>query len=40
MNTLVLYANQKRLTNVVVNQVYEKEENNNIMIRILSNVLG
>ena len=30
MNTLVLYANQKRLTNVVVNQVYEKEENNKI----------
>ena len=28
MNTLVLYANQKRLTNVVINQVYEKEENN------------
>ena len=27
MNTLVLYANQKRLTNVVINQVYEKEEN-------------
>ncbi len=35
-----LYANQKRLINVVVDQVYEKEENNNIMIRILSNVLG
>ena len=39
-NTLDLYANQKRLVNVVVDQVYEKEENNNIMIRILSNVLG
>lgn len=26
MNTLVLYANQKRLTNVVVNQVYEKKK--------------
>ena len=39
-NTLGLYANQKRLINVVVDQVYEKEENNNIMIRILSNVLG
>ena len=39
-NTLELYANQKRLINVVVDQVYEKEENNNIMIRILSNVLG
>lgn len=40
MNTLVLYANQKKLTNVVVNQVYEKEENNKIMIGILSNVVG
>lgn len=40
MNTLVLYANQKKLTNVVVNQVYEKEENNKIMISILSNVVG
>ena len=39
-NTLGLYANQKHLINVVFEQVYEKEENNNIMIRILSNVLG
>ena len=39
-NTLELYANQKRLINVVVDQVYEKEENNNIMLRILSNILG
>ena len=39
-NTLGLYANQKHLINVVYNQVYEKEENNNIMIRILSNILG
>ncbi|WP_296115907.1 HD domain-containing phosphohydrolase [uncultured Eubacterium sp.] len=39
-NTLDLYVTQKRLINVVVDQVYEKEENNNIMIRILSNVLG
>ena len=39
-NTLDLYVNQKRLINVVVDQVYEKAENNNIMIRILSNVLG
>ena len=33
-NTLGLYANQKRLINVVVDQVYEKEENNTIMIGI------
>jgi len=39
-NTLGLYANQKHLINVVYDQVYEKEENNNIMIQILSNVLG
>ena len=39
-NTLELYANQKHLIDVVFTQIYEKEENNNIMIRILSNVLG
>ena len=39
-NTLGLYMNQKHLINVVYDQIYEKEENNNIMIRILSNVLG
>ena len=39
-NALELYANQKRLINVVVDQVYEKEENSSIMIGILSNVLG
>ena len=39
-NTLGLYMNQKHLINVVYNQVYEKEENNNIMIRIMSNILG
>lgn len=39
-NTLGLYMKQKHLINVVYDQVYEKEETNNIMIRILSNVLG
>ena len=39
-NTLGLYANQKHLINVVYDQVYEKEENNNIMIQIMSNILG
>ena len=39
-NTLGLYMKQKHLIKVVYDQVYEKEENNNIMIRILSNVLG
>lgn len=39
-NTLGLYMKQKHLINVIYDQVYEKEENNNIMIRILSSVLG
>ena len=39
-NTLSLYANQKYLINAVYDQVYEKEENNNILIRIMSNILG
>ena len=39
-NTLGLYMNQKHLINVVYDQVYEKVENNNIMIRIMSNILG
>ena len=39
-NTLGLYMNQKHLINVVYDQVYEKEENNNIMIRIMGNILG
>ena len=39
-NTLDLYMNQKHLINVVYDQVYEKEENNNIMIQIMSNILG
>ena len=38
-NTLSLYANQNNLVNVVVDQIYEKEENNNIMIRILISIL-
>ena len=39
-NTLGLYMNQKHLINVVYNQVYEKEENNNIMIRIPEEILN
>ena len=30
----------KKRINVIYDQVYEKEENNNIMIRIMSNILG
>ena len=39
-NTLGLYMNQKHLINVVYDQVYEKEENNNIMIRIPEEILN
>ena len=38
-NTLRLYANQKRLMNLVSTQIYEKEENNDLMIGILSRVV-
>ena len=38
-NTLKLYANQKRLMNLVSAQIYEKEENNNLMVGILSCVV-
>ena len=38
-NTLRLYANQKRLTNLVSAQIYEKEKNNDLMLEILSRVV-
>lgn len=38
-NTLKLYEKQKRLTHLVSQQIYEKEENNNLMIGILSHVV-
>ena len=38
-NTLNLYINQKRLKQMVSDQIYEKEENNNLMIGILSQVV-
>ncbi len=38
-NTLNLYANQKRLMKLVSDQIYEKEENNNLMVGILSHVV-
>ncbi len=38
-NTLNLYANQKRLMKLVSDQIYEKEENNNLMVEILGNVV-
>ena len=38
-NILNLYANQKRLKQMVSDQIYEKEENNNLMIGILSHAV-
>lgn len=38
-NTIVLYAKQKRLADIVAEQVFEKEKNNNIMISILSHIV-
>ena len=38
-NILNLYANQKRLMQMVADQLYEKEENNNLLIGILSHVV-
>lgn len=38
-NTLQLYSNNKKLTQLVMEQVSEKEESNNIMIEILSLVV-
>ncbi|MBD8966801.1 MAG: diguanylate cyclase [Coprococcus catus] len=38
-NILSLYANQKRLMQMVADQIYEKEENNNLLIGILSHVV-
>ena len=38
-NTLMLYARQKRLVQLVEDQVYEREKNNSTMISILSHVI-
>lgn len=38
-NILNLYANQRRLKQMVSDQIYEKEETNNLMIGILSHVV-
>mgnify|MGYP002607438579 FL=1 len=38
-NILNLYANQKRLMQMVADQIYEKEESNNLLIGILSHVV-
>lgn len=39
LNTLMLYAKQKRLVELVADQISEKERNNNMMISILSHIV-
>ena len=39
INTLMLYAKQKRLVQMVVDQVYEREKNNDMMVNILSHIV-
>lgn len=39
INTLMLYAKQKRLVRLVAEQVYEKEKSNSTMINILSHIV-
>lgn len=38
-NTIMLMAKQQELSNMVVNQIYEKEKDNRLMIEILSNIV-
>ncbi len=38
-NTIMLYVKQKKLIDVVMEQIYEKEKNNDLMINILSHIV-
>ena len=38
-NTMMLYAKQRRLTDMVIEQVYDKERQSNLMIDILSHIV-
>lgn len=38
-NTIMLYAKQRRLANMVAEQLYEREKSNNMMIDILSHIV-
>lgn len=38
-NTLMLYVKQKRLTEIIAEQVYQKERDNNMMVNILSHIV-
>lgn len=39
INTIMLYANQKKLVSIVAEQIYEKEKSTNLMINILSHIV-
>lgn len=39
INTMMLYANQKKLVGLVAEQIYEKEKSTNLMINILSHIV-
>ena len=39
LNTITLYARQRRLVSIIVKQTYEKERNNHMMISILSHIV-
>lgn len=38
-NTIMLYNKQKKLINIVEDQIYQKEKCNNLMVNILSNIV-
>jgi len=39
VNTIMLYAKQKKLVGMVTDQIYEKEKSNSLMIEILSHIV-
>lgn len=39
VNTILLYTKQKRLTSLVADQVYEKEQRSNLLVNILSHIV-
>ncbi|MDE6594367.1 MAG: response regulator [Oscillospiraceae bacterium] len=39
INTIKLYANQRKLVSLVADQIYEKEKNNSMMVTILSHIV-
>ncbi len=39
VNTIFLYAKQRKLINLVADQIYEKEQQNSLMINILSHIV-